>query len=203
MKLFKSKSEKESVKTLIRDFFNFQECILNHGTDKIESDIESLKVRVHRLECSSSSANNVDTFAGKTKNELNDCIKDYDLKISRMLAIAFEAGAEWQSNQSSWISVEKRLPEKPEYDWVLVIVRDKRDGFIGIPQIGELRSDGFWHTVTSDSFNTPDFMRIYNTTDVLGELLKQEVVAWMPIPSFDEILEANKDVLKRIKEKGD
>lgn len=51
MKLFKSKSEKESVKTLIRDFFNFQECILNHGTDKIESDIESLKVRVHRLEC--------------------------------------------------------------------------------------------------------------------------------------------------------
>ncbi len=28
-------------------------------------------------------------------------------------------------------------------------------------------------------------------------------VAWMPIPSFDEILEANKDVLERIKEKGD
>ena len=115
----------------------------------------------------------------------------------------FIAGAEWQSKQSTWISVEERLPEKPEYDWVLVIVRDKRDGFIGIPQIGELRSDGFWHTVTSDSFNTPDFMRIYNTTDVLGEILKQEVVAWMPIPSFDEILEANRDVLERIKEKGD
>lgn len=30
-----------------------------------------------------------------------------------------------------------------------------------------------------------------------------EPVAWMPIPSFDEILEANKDVLERIKEKGD
>ncbi|OKZ46161.1 MAG: hypothetical protein BHV80_11050 [Phocaeicola vulgatus] len=26
---------------------------------------------------------------------------------------------------------------------------------------------------------------------------------WMPIPSFDDILEANKDVLERIKEKGD
>ena len=26
---------------------------------------------------------------------------------------------------------------------------------------------------------------------------------WMPIPSFDEILEVNKDVLERIKEKGD
>ena len=30
-----------------------------------------------------------------------------------------------------------------------------------------------------------------------------EEIAWMPIPSFDEILEANKDVLERIKEKGD
>lgn len=26
---------------------------------------------------------------------------------------------------------------------------------------------------------------------------------YMPIPSFDEILEANKDVLQRMKEKGD
>lgn len=104
--------------------------------------------------------------------------------------INFIQGAEWHAKQPLWISVEERLPEKPEYDWVLVIVRDKRDGFIGIPQIGELRSDGFWHTVTSDSFNTPDFRRIYNTTDALGEILKQEVVAWMPIPSFDEILEA-------------
>lgn len=30
-----------------------------------------------------------------------------------------------------------------------------------------------------------------------------EEIAWMPIPSFDEILEANRDVLERIKEKGD
>lgn len=29
------------------------------------------------------------------------------------------------------------------------------------------------------------------------------VTHWKPIPSFDEILEANKDVLERIKEKGD
>ena len=27
------------------------------------------------------------------------------------------------------------------------------------------------------------------------------IVAWMPIPSFDEILQANKDVLKRLKDK--
>lgn len=30
-----------------------------------------------------------------------------------------------------------------------------------------------------------------------------EEITRMPIPSFDEILEANKDVLERIKEKGD
>lgn len=124
--------------------------------------------------------------------------------LAKAIALrAFKKGADWQSRQSPWISVEERLLEKPKYDWVLVIIRDKRDGFIGIPQIGELRSDGFWHTETSDTFNTPNFRRIYNTTDVLGEFLKQEVVAWCPIPSFDDILEANKDVLERIKEKGD
>lgn len=28
-----------------------------------------------------------------------------------------------------------------------------------------------------------------------------KIIAWMPIPSFDKILEDNKDVLKRLKEK--
>lgn len=116
---------------------------------------------------------------------------------------SFISGAEWQSKQSPWISVKERLPEKPKYDWVLVTIRDKRDGFIGLPQIGELRSDGFWHTRESDDFNTEQFRREYGTTDALGIFLHQEVLAWMPIPSFDDILEANRDVLERIKEKGD
>lgn len=115
----------------------------------------------------------------------------------------FIAGAEWQAKQSPWIRVKDRLPEKGEYDWVLVLLRDKRDGFIGIPEIGELREDGFWHTKMSDTFNTPSFRRTYNTTDVLGEFLNQEVIAWMPIPSFNEIIESNKDVLRRMKENGD
>ncbi|KWR51896.1 hypothetical protein [Bacteroides stercoris] len=63
--------------------------------------------------------------------------------IQKYAVPLFKAGAGWQAKQSPWISVEERLPEKPKYDWVLVIIRDKRDGFIGIPQIGELRSDGF------------------------------------------------------------
>ena len=72
-----------------------------------------------------------------------------------------------------------------------------------LPQIGELRSDGFWHTRESDDFNTEQFRREYGTTDALGVFLHQEVLAWIPIPSFDDILEANRDVLERIKEKGD
>lgn len=115
----------------------------------------------------------------------------------------FQCGVEWQSKQSPWISVKERLPEKTKYDWVLVIIRDKRDGFIGLPQIGELRSDGFWHTRESDDFNTEQFRREYGTTDALGVFLHQEVLAWLPIPSFDDILEENRDVLERIKQKGD
>lgn len=175
MKLFKSKSKKESIKNLIREFFNSRECSLNHGTDKIESDIESLKVRVHRLECSSSSANNVDTFAGKTKNELNDCIKDYDLKISRMLAIAFENSAEWQSNQSPWISVKEKAGCDSSNDCIV------------------MDSDG---EVFRACFIRNKWLK-YNR----GYYVIDNVTHWMPIPSFDEILEANRDVLERIKEK--
>lgn len=123
--------------------------------------------------------------------------------LAKFGEINFVQGAEWQSKQSPWISVNERLPEKTKYDWVLVIIRDKRDGFIGLPQIGELRSDGFWHTRESDDFNTEQFRREYGTTDALGVFLHQEVLAWLPIPSFDDILEANRDVLERIKEKGD
>lgn len=109
----------------------------------------------------------------------------------------FQCGAEWQSKQSPWISVKERLPEKTKYDWVLVIIRDKRDGFIGLPQIGELRSDGFWHTRESDDFNTEQFRREYGTTDALGVFLHQEVLAWLPIPSFDDITRMYLNGLKK------
>ena len=36
---------------------------------------------------------------------------------------------------------------------------------------------------------------------VCGELV--EVTHWMKVPSFEDILEANRDVLERIKNKGD
>lgn len=144
----------------------------------------------------------VEEVAREAAEDCYECHYDDSLEM-RLVKEAFRQGAEWQSKQSPWISVKERLPEKPKYDWVLVTIRDKRDGFIGLPQIGELRSDGFWHTRESDDFNTEQFRREYGTTDALGVLLHQEVLAWLPIPSFDDILEANRDVLERIKQKGD
>lgn len=44
-----------------------------------------------------------------------------------------------------------------------------------------------------------------NQSIYLGEYVWRfgysEIIAWMPIPSFDKILEDNKDVLKRLKNK--
>lgn len=89
---------------------------------------------------------------------------------------AFIKGAEWQAKQSPWISVEERLPEKNT-----VVLTRGAYGFL----ICQLSSLGEWETGANVN------------KERLG------LTHWMPIPSFDEILEANKDVLERIKEKGD
>lgn len=91
----------------------------------------------------------------------------------------FIAGAEWQAKQSPWISVEEVLPP------------------VGLDVI---------HT----DINT--VKRYYGQVNKVGTLVlgwtpHGEVTAthYMLIPqlTFDEILEANKDVLERIKEKED
>ena len=93
---------------------------------------------------------------------------------------AFKKGADWQAKQSPWISVEERLPEKDGYYLVT-------DGNI----IAIVYFFKCW-----DKFAR---YRSYPFTFYENNAIK----AYIPIPSFDEILEANKDVLERIKEKGD
>lgn len=93
---------------------------------------------------------------------------------------AYIAGAEWQAKQLPWISVEERLPEEGQKVFVLVMC-------YGTPCI---REEKFCRNSNLDKKG----MWIHGNSIVL---------AWFPIPSFDEILEANKDVLERIKEKGD
>lgn len=115
-------------------------------------------------------------------------IQKYDVHL-------FKAGAEWQSKKSPWISVKERLPDKGQR--VLV-------GFLYYYKYYDREAEsrkyidvftyenGIWTTDSNISY--------------LGKSVEKDdikVICWMPIPYFDEILEANKDVLERIKEKGD
>lgn len=86
---------------------------------------------------------------------------------------SFKAGAQWQSKQSPWISVKERLPE--ELESVLVGTNYEGRYYYEVAFV----MNGKWVCHNS------------------------KPIYWMPIPSFDEILEANRDVLERIKEKGD
>jgi hypothetical protein len=97
----------------------------------------------------------------------------------------FRKGAEWHAKQSPWISMKERLPEDTNEKLVMLV-----DGTIRIAHYDEDYNEDmeyhFWYDcAASESYHRDD------------------VIYWMPIPSFDEILEANRDVLERIKEKGD
>lgn len=85
-----------------------------------------------------------------------------------------------QAKQSPWISIEEGLPEKDGY----YVVTD--GNIIAIVYFFKC-----W-----DKFAR---YRGYPFTFYENNAIK----AYMPIPSFDQILEVNKDVSQRIKEKGD
>ena len=89
---------------------------------------------------------------------------------------AFEEGAEWQVKQSQWISVEDAIPNK--------------------------QAKGMCQVKFVDGSIDEMAMREVNKW-IYPYIKTGYVTHWKPIPSFDEILEANKDVLERIKEKGD
>ena len=88
----------------------------------------------------------------------------------------FIAGAEWKAEKSPWISVKERLPEVGT-----IVLTKGAYGFL----ICYLSSLGEWETGANVN------------EERLG------ITHWMYIPSFDYILEANRDVLERMKEKGD
>ena len=88
----------------------------------------------------------------------------------------FKAGAEWQAKQSPWISVEDAIPN------------ELAKGMCQVKYV-----DG-----------SIDEMAMREVNKWIYPYIKTGYVThWIPIPSFDKILEANKDVLERIKEKGD
>lgn len=95
--------------------------------------------------------------------------------IEYYLRKVYAKGYEAGTKQSPWINVEERLPETNDGQSLYEVI-----------------------VVTSDR----RFLVVINTeVEHLVGLLG--VTHWMPIPSFDEILEANRGVLERIKGKGD
>ena len=95
---------------------------------------------------------------------------------------AFEAG--WDAALSNqWISVEEQLPE---YD-KRVLTLYCRD---------EIQKIKIMRRVPIDVSNDNNHIWRWSLT---GD--KWGIIAWMPIPSFDEILEQSKDALKRLKDK--
>lgn len=93
---------------------------------------------------------------------------------------SFISGAEWQSKQSPWISVKEKAGCDTSDDCIVMVANgDIFKAYFSSKNKWMKSNRGYYDEVIDD------------------------VVAWMPIPSFDEILEANKDVLERIKEKGD
>lgn len=108
--------------------------------------------------------------------------------LARKIALrAFASGAEWADAhpKNPWISVKDRLPNDNE----LVLCRMKSNGAIVNGYIF-ISPDGYPCVSTLPDFEFEDYG---------GYVCDM----WMPIPPFDEILEANKDVLHRIKENGD
>ena len=97
-------------------------------------------------------------------------VVDYDNGLTR----GFKAGAEWQSKQSPWISVKERPPKHN----IEVIICHEREFYIG----------KMYHSMQSNWWRVNE--------DERTDMIVSEDDSWMPIPSFDEILEANKDVLQ-------
>lgn len=105
--------------------------------------------------------------------------------------IGFKEGAEWQSKQMGCINVNERLPEDNEY---IIIMCEHGAIFNGT------YSNGVWFCMDGYINDTFKGNPVYSSMVSIPPLWKP--IAWMPIPSFNDILEANRDVLKWIKENG-
>ncbi len=121
--------------------------------------------------------------------------EDSDYAEVRDVKQAFVSGAEWMEKHFSWISVGERLPEEGQR--ILV-------GFLFYYKYHdrEAQSRRYIDTFTYKyGVWVGDNGEYYPGNELTRRDIK--VICWQPIPSFDEILEANRDVLERIKENGD
>lgn len=124
-------------------------------------------------ECRRTTAQSMGVYA--QYYSIDEC-PNHGITYDEIAEAAFIKGAEWQSKQSPWISVEDAIPN------------ELAKGMCQVKYV-----DG-----------SIDEMAMREVNKWIYPYIKTGYVThWKPIPSFDEILEANKDVLERIKEKGD
>lgn len=90
----------------------------------------------------------------------------------------FIAGASYMTKELlRWRDPEVELPDSFKFDWVLLRVQHA-DGFIGIPKIGELRSDGLWHCTEYDDLKLGEsFEAIYGCKVIGWRPLEEELLA--------------------------
>jgi len=125
----------------------------------------------------------------KAKRYVNDKMFPHIINSTRMNGKQFFTGEDlkeaylngWdEALKTQWIMVDERKPKKNEKVFVLF----EYNGMVGID---------------TDVYFGDDFYNFYK--DRVWNYGGEKIIAWMPIPSFDEILEANKDVFKRLKSK--
>ena len=119
------------------------------------------------------------TVEEAAKKYSNDC-RNRQRHCEPYCIVDFISGAEWQSKQSPWISVKDKTGCDTSDDCIVMVANgDIFKAYFSSKNKWMKSNGGYYDEVIDD------------------------VVAWMPIPSFDEILYANRDMLERIKEKGD
>jgi hypothetical protein len=119
------------------------------------------------------------TVEEAAKKYSNDC-RNRQLHCGPYCIVDFISGAEWQSKQSPWISVKDKAGCDTSSDCIVMVMNgDIFKAYFSSKRKWMKSNGGHYDEVIDD------------------------VVSWFPIPSFDDILEANRDVLERIKEKGD
>lgn len=124
-------------------------------------------------ECRRTTAQSMSVYA--QYHSIDEC-PNHGITYDEIAEAAFIKGAEWQSKQSPWISVEDAIPN------------ELAKGMCQVKYV-----DG-----------SIDEMAMREVNKWIYPYIKTRYVThWKTILSFDEILEANKDVLERIKEKGD
>ena len=109
----------------------------------------------------------VEEVAREAAEDCYECHYDDSLEM-RLVKEAFRQGVEWQSKQSPWISVKERLPEEEQKVFVLTMR-------YGVPYIQKEKFRRSSNLDTKERW-------IHGNSIVL---------AWLPIPSFDEILKNN------------